>query len=79
MPWGNVVITKVHWNGAMVTALDGTLHLAGDHKTTEKKLTWLDGSASAVADLVPPRFRRMGHAGVTVAKVEEGRRILSRS
>jgi len=71
MSWGNVVISKVHWSGSVVTGLDGTLHLAGDVKATEKKLTWLDGSAAAQADMVPLSFVELDTL-VTVPKVEEG-------
>jgi len=73
MNWGNVIITKLHYDasGSVVTRLDGTLHLAGDHKLTEKKLTWLDGSASGLADSVNLNFVELDTL-VTIPKVEEG-------
>jgi glutamyl-tRNA synthetase len=71
MNWGNAIITKLHYAGAIVTRLEGTLHLAGDPKKTEKKLTWLDGHASQAADFVPVNFIELDTL-VTVPKVEEG-------
>ena len=71
MNWGNVIVSKVHYDGDLVTRLEGSLNLSGDPKTTEKKLTWLDGSASAAADLVPVSFVELDTL-VTVPKVEEG-------
>ena len=72
MNWGNVQISSITRDAAgVVTRLDGALHLAGDPKTTDKKLTWLDGSAAAVADSVPLSFIELDTL-VTVPKVEEG-------
>eukprot|EP01012_Entosiphon_sulcatum_P048417 TRINITY_DN66895_c0_g1_i1.p1 TRINITY_DN66895_c0_g1~~TRINITY_DN66895_c0_g1_i1.p1 ORF type:complete len:567 (-),score=113.96 TRINITY_DN66895_c0_g1_i1:61-1761(-) len=42
MDWGNAFVTKIHRDGAgNPTALDLKLHLAGDFKSTEYKLSWL--------------------------------------
>ncbi|ORZ38918.1 tRNA synthetases class I, catalytic domain-domain-containing protein [Catenaria anguillulae PL171] len=43
MDWGNVIVTKVHRDAksGMVSKLDAKLNLAGDVKSTRKKLTWL--------------------------------------
>ncbi|KAI8802042.1 tRNA synthetases class I, catalytic domain-containing protein [Cladochytrium replicatum] len=43
MDWGNAIVSKITWNGdhTAITGLDLKLHLAGDFKTTEKKVTWL--------------------------------------
>jgi len=71
MNWGNVKINKLHWQDGVVTRLDGSLHLAGDHKLTEKKLTWIDGSATAAADQVALNFVELDTL-VTIPKVEEG-------
>ncbi|KAI8871763.1 glutamyl-tRNA synthetase [Ramicandelaber brevisporus] len=52
--WGNAIvrnITKDAASGA-VTAIDMDLHLAGDFKKTEKKLTWL-ADTRAVASAAP--------------------------
>jgi len=73
MNWGNVIIKKIHKaaDGLTVTRLEGSLHLEGDPKKTDKKLTWLDGSAHAAADLIPISFIELDTL-VTVPKVEEG-------
>jgi glutamyl-tRNA synthetase len=41
MNWGNAIVRKIHMSGDLVTALDLELHLEGDFKKTEKKITWL--------------------------------------
>ena len=71
MNWGNVIINKITYSGDIVTRLDGSLHLAGDPKQTDKKLTWLDGSAAAQVDAVPLAFIELDTL-ITVAKPEEG-------
>lgn len=48
MNWGNAIVKKIDSDGNTVTHLDLELHLEGDVKTTEKKVTWL----SANQDLV---------------------------
>lgn len=52
MKWGNVIARAVARDAATgaPTRIDGELHLAGDHKATDKKLTWLpDAPAQTVA------------------------------
>lgn len=41
MDWGNAIVEKIHKEGDIVTGIDAKLHLAGDFKKTEKKITWL--------------------------------------
>lgn len=41
MDWGNVIVNKIHRDGDTVTQVAATLHLEGDFRKTEKKLTWL--------------------------------------
>lgn len=41
MDWGNVIIKKIHKSGDVVTGIDADLHLEGDFRKTEKKVTWL--------------------------------------
>jgi glutamyl-tRNA synthetase len=50
MDWGNAIVNKIT-RGAdgHVTSIAATLHLAGDFKTTDKKITWL----ADIPDLVP--------------------------
>lgn len=71
MSWGNVIVSKVHRNGSVVTRLEGKLNLSGDPKKTEKKLTWLDGHASQATDFVPVSFVELDTL-VTIPKVEDG-------
>ncbi|KMU85210.1 glutamyl-tRNA synthetase [Coccidioides immitis H538.4] len=51
MNWGNAFVRKIHVDSSSgkVTGLDLELHLAGDVKKTEKKVTWL----SKDQELVP--------------------------
>ena len=47
MDWGNAVIkTVIKDDSGDVKHIDAELHLAGDFKSTEKKLTWLSNFAS---------------------------------
>lgn len=42
MDWGNAIVEKIHKNSdGIVESIDAKLHLEGDFKTTEKKITWL--------------------------------------
>lgn len=57
MDWGNAIVREINKNGAgTVTSITMELHLAGDFKKTEKKITWLSNSADSpkpiAADLV---------------------------
>jgi len=52
MDWGNAIIRKIHLADGTVTGVDADLHLEGDYKKTEKKLTWLPD----VPDLVPVKL-----------------------
>lgn len=71
MNWGNVIVSKIHMTGDIVTRLEGTYNAGGDPKKTDKKLTWLDGAASQQADFVPVSFVELDTL-VTVPKVEDG-------
>lgn len=67
MDWGNVIIEKVHKNAdGIVTSLDAKLHLEGDFKKTEKKVTWLAAEKTAKVELVD--FDHL----ITKDKLEEG-------
>ncbi|KAI1172977.1 glutamyl-tRNA synthetase [Nemania sp. FL0916] len=50
MNWGNAYVRGIARDNDTVTGLDLELHLAGDVKTTKKKVTWL---ASSESNLVP--------------------------
>ncbi|KAL2010590.1 hypothetical protein VTN00DRAFT_6397 [Thermoascus crustaceus] len=41
MNWGNAYVRKIHTSGDTVTELELELHLEGDVKKTDKKVTWL--------------------------------------
>ncbi|KAK7206231.1 tRNA synthetases class I, catalytic domain-containing protein [Myxozyma melibiosi] len=41
MDWGNAILKTIHKDGEIVTGIDAVLHLEGDFKKTEKKVTWL--------------------------------------
>lgn len=48
MDWGNAIVEKIHKNAdGIVTGIDAKLHLAGDFKKTEKKITWLADTEDA--------------------------------
>jgi tRNA synthetases class I (E and Q), anti-codon binding domain len=65
--WGNTIIKKIVRDAVgNVTELEGELNLAGDVKSTEKKLTWL----ADVPDLIPVVMRKYGYL-ITKEKFEE--------
>lgn len=67
MDWGNVIVNKIHKDAAgVVTAIDATLHLEGDFKKTEKKVTWLAAGKTTPVELVD--FDHL----ITKDKLEEG-------
>jgi len=45
MDWGNVIIDEIHKKNDNVVSLNGHLHLEGNVKDTQKKLTWLADSS----------------------------------
>lgn len=67
MDWGNIIVTKVHKNAdGVVTSLDAKLHLEGDFKKTEKKVTWLAAEKKVDVELVD--FDHL----ITKDKLDEG-------
>ncbi|EPS37756.1 hypothetical protein H072_8557 [Dactylellina haptotyla CBS 200.50] len=53
MDWGNAIVDTIVRDGDKVTKLTMKLHLAGDFKKTEKKITWLATNQDVVdVDLV---------------------------
>lgn len=68
MDWGNAIVETIHkTDQGVVCGIDARLHLEGDFKKTEKKLTWLADTADTVAvDLVD--FDHL----ITKEKIEEG-------
>jgi len=73
MKWGNAVVRAVE-RGAdgAVARVVADLHLAGDFKKTEKKLTWLaDAGAGGAAPPVPLRLDDFDFL-ITKPKLDEG-------
>lgn len=67
MDWGNVIIEKIHKNAdGIVISMDAKLHLEGDFKKTEKKVTWLAAEKTAKVELVD--FDHL----ITKDKLDEG-------
>lgn len=67
MDWGNVIIKKIHKEGDIVKSIDAELHLEGDFRKTEKKVTWL----AATDDKVEVELEDFDHL-ITKDKLEEG-------
>lgn len=67
MDWGNVIIKKIHKEGDVVKAIDAELHLEGDFRKTEKKVTWLANTD----DKVKVELVDFDHL-ITKDKLEEG-------
>jgi glutamyl-tRNA synthetase len=69
MNWGNAIVSHITTDptSGTVTALDLRLHLEGDVKKTEKKITWLANTAS---NLIPVEIFNFGHL-LTKDKIEK--------
>jgi len=67
MNWGNAIVRKIHKQADGINLVEADLHLEGDVKKTDKKLTWVGDSA---ADLVAVTIVEYDYL-ITVAKVEE--------
>lgn len=76
MNWGNAIVRKIHKSlnpiGLLpgqtqkITGLDLELHLQGDFKTTEKKITWL----STDQELIPVKLYEFDHL-ITKDKLDD--------
>jgi glutamyl-tRNA synthetase len=66
MDWGNAIVKSITTDADGNTIVDGHLHLEGNFKNTEKKLTWLP----AIEDLVPVLLEEFDHL-ITKEKMEE--------
>ncbi|KAJ5831963.1 hypothetical protein N7474_000274 [Penicillium riverlandense] len=58
MSWGNAIVRKITTDGDVVTHLEFELHLEGDFKKTEKKVTWLSTEGQ---ELVPVELVDFDH------------------
>ncbi|RLV92503.1 Glutamate-tRNA ligase cytoplasmic [Spathaspora sp. JA1] len=67
MDWGNVIVTKVHKTGDVVSSIDAKLNLQGDFRKTSKKLTWL----ADTDDKIEVELVDFDHL-ITKDKLEEG-------
>ena len=70
MDWGNAIVRSVSRDAAGdVTSIDADLHLKGDFKATDKKITWLAKAESAHAVV---RVRLLDYAYlITKPKLEK--------
>jgi glutamyl-tRNA synthetase len=69
MDWGNAIIRSIECEvDGTVTAINADLHLAGDFKKTEKKITWV---ANVKESLTPCILTTFDHL-ITKDKLEEG-------
>lgn len=50
MSWGNAIVKVLDKTAAPIKDLELELHLAGDFKTTEKKVTWLSSDADNLVE-----------------------------
>ncbi|KAH8688865.1 glutamyl-tRNA synthetase [Talaromyces proteolyticus] len=73
MNWGNAVVSNISTEPTTgkVTALDLQLHLQGDPKKTEKKITWL---ATTPSNLVPVELVNFDYL-LTRDKIEKGEEV----
>ncbi|CAN6675046.1 glutamate--tRNA ligase, cytoplasmic [Trichomonascus vanleenenianus] len=67
MDWGNAIVEKIHTADGKVTSIDAKIHLEGDFRKTEKKLTWL----ADTEDVTPVDLVDFDHL-ITKEKIEEG-------
>lgn len=69
MDWGNAIIREIHYesSGAIITSLNAELHLDGDFKKTDKKITWIANVASSLTPCVLVTFDHL----LTKDKLEE--------
>jgi len=51
MDWGNVIITHISKSGDSVSSIKAKLHLEGDYKKTEHKLTWLPATPDKLVEV----------------------------
>jgi glutamyl-tRNA synthetase len=70
MDWGNAIVRKIE-RGAngIIKGIEMQLHLEGDFKKTEKKITWLAASADAPG-LIPATLVDFDYL-ITKKKIEE--------
>lgn len=67
MDWGNAIVEKINTNAeGIVTSIDAKLHLEGDFKKTEKKITWL----ADTKEVTPVQFVDFDHL-INKDKIED--------
>ena len=68
MDWGNAIIRQIEKDGAgIITKIQADLHLEGDFKKTDKKITW---TANVEDSLTPCILTTFDHL-ITKDKLEE--------
>lgn len=70
MDWGNMIVDKIERDGEKVSQITGHLHLAGDFKKTEHKITWL----ADTPDLARVELQQFDHL-ITKDKLEEDDKV----
>lgn len=71
MDWGNAIVRKISKSSdGAVESIEMELHLEGDFKKTEKKITWLSTSSDAPR-LIPASLVDFDYL-LTKKKIEEG-------
>lgn len=69
MDWGNIIAEKIERNAdGVVTAIEAKLHLEGDFRKTEKKITWISDIKDEVVPIDMVDFDHL----ITKDKLEEG-------
>jgi glutamyl-tRNA synthetase len=73
MKWGNAIVRNIlHDADGQVLRIDAELHLVGDFKKTEKKISWISGGdLTTVSPPVPLRLEDFDFL-ITKPKLEEG-------
>jgi len=56
MDWGNAIIREIRQEGDRVVSMTAELHLKGDFKKTEKKVTWLADVSESITPVVLTTF-----------------------
>ena len=67
MDWGNVIIEEISHRDGTISLITAQLHLEGDFKKTDKKVTWL----ADTSDLVTIERHQYDNI-ITKDKLEEG-------
>jgi glutamyl-tRNA synthetase len=67
MDWGNAIIREIRRDSDLIVSITAELHLAGDFKKTEKKITWIADVPESVTPVVLTTFDHL----ITKDKLDE--------